>query len=818
MKLHRLEISGFRGIAAPIEFSPGGESVIFHGPNGSGKSSIIDAVDFLLTGKIRRLSGTGMQRVTLARHGRHVHTDQGGAYVEADVSLHGDEAPVTIRRTLGDPNTLGVEENARGGMTLVEDAARRGLHVLTRRDILAFIAIEPSGRLAQVERLLKLDGIGQTRRALVQADNQAKRLVDEARKGHADAMRAVAGQIGIGHYDQGLVLDQANTWRKVLGGDPMPKLSGQDLKKGLRHAPQEEQGRAVNPAAITRLRYALVSVVDAVAEEVEGPLESLRIALSDLRRSRVALRALEVDLLVEKGLDLLDGSGSCPLCDTEWDPIELKEHLENKHERAAEYARLRSDVESHARVLRDALNRALQSSRDLLAPLKGLVELPVDGLQEQHDAVQRLILRLQTPLELTYQDTLLQGNGTLTPVLDGLVREADACLEFVQRRYPAPGAVQDAWDELTKLQVGLDRAVQAHGKVERARQVSARTTAGLQAFQEARDAVLSRIYADVRRRFQDYYRDLHGPDEADFEATLTPREGALDLEVGFYDQGQHSPLAFHSEGHQDSMGICLFFALGEYLGTGALDVFLLDDVVMSVDSGHRRRLAELLQREFKGRQFIVTTHDGTWARQLRSAGVVRRRSALVELFNWDVRTGPSIAAGGDTFRMIEQRMKSNNVPAAAHLLRRESEAFFRGVAEALGAKVVYRSDNRWELQDFLSGVISAYTSQLKRAIKHARKYGASHGEVAALEERQAQFQQILARTQAEQWAVNENVHYNNWTEFSEGDFRRVVEAFADLHAVFSCPKCGSEIRLVETARASIVTCSCGAETMHLEPG
>jgi hypothetical protein len=42
------------------------------------------------------------------------------------------------------------------------------------------------------------------------------------------------------------------------------------------------------------------------------------------------------------------------------------------------------------------------------------------------------------------------------------------------------------------------------------------------------------------------------------------------------------------------------------------------------------------------------------------------------------------------------------------------------------------------------------------------------------QERDSVRSQIYERTLAEKWAVNASVHYNNWTNFSESDFRPVV--------------------------------------------
>jgi chromosome segregation ATPase len=49
---------------------------------------------------------------------------------------------------------------------------------------------------------------------------------------------------------------------------------------------------------------------------------------------------------------------------------------------------------------------------------------------------------------------------------------------------------------------------------------------------------------------------------------------------------------------------------------------LLDDVVMSVDSGHRYEFCKLLKTYFPDTQFIITTHDRLWAEQMKSAGLV----------------------------------------------------------------------------------------------------------------------------------------------------------------------------------------------------
>ena len=74
---------------------------------------------------------------------------------------------------------------------------------------------------------------------------------------------------------------------------------------------------------------------------------------------------------------------------------------------------------------------------------------------------------------------------------------------------------------------------------------------------------LASIYADVGERFAGLYRCLNAGDEDSFKANLSPSGQKLDLSVDFYGEGMFPPAAYHSEGHQDGMGVCLYLALME---------------------------------------------------------------------------------------------------------------------------------------------------------------------------------------------------------------------------------------------------------------
>jgi hypothetical protein len=167
---------------------------------------------------------------------------------------------------------------------------------------------------------------------------------------------------------------------------------------------------------------------------------------------------------------------------------------------------------------------------------------------------------------------------------------------------------------------------------------------------------LNTLYDAVQEDFSTFYRAINEDDESKFTAKLTPSEGKLDFDVNFYERGLFPPGAYHSEGHQDSMGVCLYLALMKRLFGDQFTIALLDDVVMSVDSGHRYQFCKLLKTHFSHTQFIITTHDRLWAEQLKSAGLVTAKTSLA-FHSWTIDTGPLVESNQEIWDEIAARSR-----------------------------------------------------------------------------------------------------------------------------------------------------------------
>ncbi|KKL03768.1 hypothetical protein LCGC14_2622820, partial [marine sediment metagenome] len=398
---------------------------------------------------------------------------------------------------------------------------------------------------------------------------------------------------------------------------------------------------------------------------------------------------------------------------------------------------------------------------------------------------------------------------------DNIAESLQNILSIIKKRVPKTSPEQYAWDNLTRLEEDLKIYENAQNKNLLAKINFEKADLLSNSFQQAKDNILINLYEEIRDRFVELYKILHGNDENNFSAKLEPEKAGLKMEVDFHGYGTHPPHALHSEGHQDSMGICLYLTLAEKVHGDLIDLVILDDVVMSIDAEHRRGICNILKECFPNKQFFITTHDKTWTNQLKFERVLDSKE-IIEFYNWNISTGPLyMDFEVDIWEPIEKDLEKNDVPSAASRLRRGLEQFFGSICNDLCIPVIYKLNGRYELGDFLIPAMNEYRSIIKKGKASARSWD-NEELLDSLENIDSTRGQIYGRTHAEQWTLNANVHYNNWANFSVNDLHPVVEAFQDLCLLFLCPSCGGMIYLAkQNLKPVIVRCNCGNVSWNL---
>jgi len=811
IKLETVHIEEVRGIRKlDIDFQKG--TFVISGPNGSGKSGVIDAIEFALTGQIGRLAGRGTKGLSVAEHGPHVDKIKfpDASYVELRVFLPDIGKSATITRKVSSPKKFKIvpaDEDIKLALAEITDHPEI---TLSRREILRFILVEPTKRSEEIQTILKLDEIGETRSALNAAQNKLQIARSNASAQVQSSRSTLQLHIQIVALNAADLLEVINARRKILGLAEIADLTPDTkLDAGLLAA---ENATEFNKKSALRDLTALSDAAEAFPDLAKKQADAILTDLEKLESDPALLSALQQRSFIEKGLELVDGA-VCPLCDTPWeDEQHLRDHLKAKLTKSEEARKIQQSLLNNGAAISHEIIRVT----GLLGPVQKLASALGDA------AFAALLVSWKTSLEtlktkLAIIDGLTSLKGRLTsswletPAV--FPKSLKALTEYIQAK-PDQTATLDAQTFLATAQLRLGDYRDATRKSNAAEiaWTCAKTT--YDTYCTVLEHELNALYEAVEQDFSRFYRAINEDDESKFTAKLTPSEGKLDFDVNFYERGLFPPGAYHSEGHQDSMGICLYLALMKHLFGNRFTLALLDDEVMSVDSGHRYQFCKLLRTHFPHTQFIITTHDRLWAEQLRSAGLVTSKTSLA-FHSWTIDTGPLVESNKEIWDEIASALEKGKVEAAAPALRHHLEYVSRLLADQVGASVQFRGDGNFELGDLLPAVLARTKELYGKAAAAAQSWGMDKERQVATAAKES-LSAAAAASNVEQWAVNKAVHYNEWANFGRKDFAPVVAAFRALLGCFRCQTCESWIYVTPRVIPESLRCGCNAINFNLK--
>jgi len=814
IRVDSITIKEFRGIRdLSLDFN--GKNFAVCGPNGTGKSGVVDALEFALTGNVSRLSGEGRGEISLKQHGPHVDSrdDPDKARVVVKVTIPKLKKTVTIERSLKIPATSKVTPSDSAILEVLRQVEDHPEFVLSRRELIRYVLATPGKRDEEVQALLHLDQVGQVRSGLQKIANSCEKQLPSLKIAAIQAQENLLRAIGISELSKEKVLVAVNSQRMILGLPVFADLSeSTSFKDGMATPERATPQRIPKTQALADIRAAREALVEisnvSTIKLVKDVLTDLNVLASD----PVVSASIQRESFYTTGMGLIDGS-TCPFCDTSWNPEELKRNVQAKINHLNEISRKRTAIETKIAPLTVTLQK-LQTTINTLVGYAATATPPVafsagrDYVNESTIAIKKL----NAFLPITETISVLTN---LPSIPEGVLNAIDE-LQKVVDALPEPTKHDSAREWLTVAQERLEVWRGGMRKHKTATEQAQMARKIYDIYTNTSDTVLGGIYAAVQEDFATLYSFINRDDEDRFKAKLVPSMGKLGFDVNFYNRGFFPPGAYHSEGHQDGMGLCLYLALMRYLQGEWFTFAVLDDVLMSVDTGHRREVCTLLKKEFPNTQFIMTTHDPIWLQHMRTEGLTGSRS-FVHFKNWTVDHGPTRWDDRDVWTEIDDHLKENDVRAAAGLLRHYLEFISAELCHRLRAQVEFRGDARYQLGELFPPAISQMRKLFSRAKEAANSWNQKEV-IQQLTAREKKFAILAEASKAEQWQVNTAIHYNSWDNLSKEDFNPVVEAFRELLSEFACsePECREYLRVLPDREIpESIRCGCGKININL---
>ena len=807
-KMHFEEFLGIRDLSINSNF----QSIAIVGPNGSGKSGVIEGLVFGLIGRIKRFEGAGSKKLSMDKYGPNIikkNTPQ-DSFVKLTVKLTNINKSVEITRSVSSPENPTVIPN---NPQIQEELLKLSQHseiALSRKNMLQFILIEPSKRAQQVQALLDLGNFETVRKNMNSVKNSLLKDSKGAKSNFETRLDELLRHYDIEKFDNSVILKIINEKCKTLGLSEIFEISENSIQSLVLEEGQHSS--EFNKVSAIRDLESAIEYEKSLPNLCIDQKNKLLHVISELESEPTLLQLYTNHNWYAKGIDFVVDM-HCPLCDTKFESQDiLIEHLRMKLKKSQKAEKLYEIASSNANILITEMEK-LSKFLNLIAQISKFAndkEL-VTIIEKWTGDLIEFKTQLANFGEIVSLKERLQDNWLKVPVkfirlLENLKNKIHAI--------PDQSKKVDAVSFLIKAKLRFEMYFESKKNSELATRVSQRANDLYKIFCEVVDGKLNALYETVNDDFCKFYRFVNEGDEDNFNAKFIPDAGSLELEVDFYDKGLYPPGAYHSEGHQDMMGLCLYLALVKQVHSGNPSLICLDDVLMSIDADHRRKVSKMLKKFFGYTQFVITTHDRVWEIEMQKENLVEGKNTF-KFFGWTVDKGALTSISGDIWKQIEDKLEKNDIEPAAQMLRRYLEGLFLNIVEDLRAPIVYRSNGLYAFGELLDSAHPRLNEYYKKALKSANSWG-NISDVKNIEARVENLKKNVQNCKSEQWIINKAVHFNDWANFSKSQLQEVVTAFKELIECFKCPTCDNWLHLSpNSGNPESLRCNCNKVNLNL---
>ena len=775
MKIQKIKVSAFRGIPNDFERELNCKSMVIEGDNGTGKSGLIDAVDFLFTGKIKRLSGEGTRNIPQENYGHHIDKNKEDATVEAKIQFEGKD--LVIKRKLSQQTKLIKLEGEQSVFDNLKVFLEAGQFSLSRRELLKFIICTDQDRSRAIQELLDISEIEKIRMSIDHSYESQKKANDKLKNQIENENSDLKKDLELDSSDTNVIRNKINEYREELKTE---KITIWDQNTDILKDIQFEKISSNLSLTKTKFNRSIEFLKQENKSLIEEKNKIFEI-ISKIIQIESFEKLTKTNDLVDLGMKLLTDN-NCPLCDTEWKEKDLMGYLQSKLKQAKEAILLKRDFETISEKIISFLKTYISSFQNILVEVKKSSKESVTLEKKLETSIKFIENHINLYKNIFKPKELLSTIKKEVNIID-LPNWNSLNIEihkFLQE-LPEESKEQNIYNALTSVKTRKEN-VQRYEKERQLNENKFNLIKNIKDhFEKRKDSFFKNLYKEIENDFINYYRFLN-EDEVNFSAELKDKKGSTDLKVDFYGRGTHPPNALHSEGHQDSMGICLFLALMKKIKANDFSIALLDDVMMSVDIGHRRKLAQLLKDQFSETQFLITTHDSIWAKELKNLDIVSKDNML-KFLNWSPAGGPSYRLS-DPWTQCENYIKQGEIEFAGKVLRETLEEEFQGFCENLKGMVPFKNDANWGLGDLMNGALQSFNKYIKKA-KNIAESNNNEIDLKKIEEIENTFKTAQTEAEIDQWIINPMNHYNEKAKFSKEEGKNIIQKMKKFCEAFS---------------------------------
>lgn len=780
-KIKNILIESFRGITR-TSLALDGLNQVFRGDNGTGKSSIVDAIEFFFTGGLKSLQDT--QGLSLRRHAPHVSS----APEDIKIAITFNPGNISLERTLiQEPKC---PPQLRGYF----ETASKGTCILRRTQILEFITSKPADRFRAVSSIIGIEKLDDYELKLKHVSDSLASARDMLISKASVSRNAITTALNINEVSDDTILKAINQKLKELS------LSNLESLDSIIEYSQSLIRRAKTSPEISRIQYfqTVKSASNVFTEEnKEELLSQIRIVNNAIEKlvSEDQRKATVLADFLEKSVKILEiwDDSICPLCEQSIDDGVLLKNVEKRLKTvrllSKEFSELKSACDAALSILNPLLytlsrfSDKLAESEYFASNKKGIDSIvkALDDLKIRLGTVQDIkgLISIEA-LSVTFKQTKYECSAV-----------SKLCDDIISKEKPTKREEQilEALNLLQTIKGATQELNKYIPEIANASKCATVASTLYNKFVSTKNSIIRSVFNVIQNDIEKYYQMLHSTDRHKNIKIVLLRRASIELKIDSFGQPEEDPRAYSSEGHLDSLGLCIFLAFVRKFNQDC-SLIVLDDVVTTVDANHRKMICELLNNEFGDKQLLITTHEYLWFRQIKEYNIAHRvdsNYSYHDIRSWDLLNGPTIYPFKTYWEEIENKLKESDKTAGRDA-RIHLEWVCKQICLLTEAPLVYRDSDNYMIGELVPAVEARINKLLKEC------------------DFKSGLLMLITNLKATTAYGNILSHDNQLSdELTFAEVKPFCECVRNVYVKFTCPECGNMLKYYR--ELAILRCS-----------
>lgn len=771
-----IDIKNLRGISLGTKIVLDDRSLVIFGENGKGKTSIIDGIEYAMTGDIKHIS-SGCKEVTLAKHAANITSSFKD--IEASI-IFNDSSKLTNFNEVDEGSLAFKMRNSRAGQ----------VNILRRSQLLSAIYVAPKDRYDILRPFLPLNEVTMCENSLKEAVDkfdteikEKKSKIEEIDKNIKDILK-IEGKEKI---DNACIVRHLSERTKELG---ITILKGIDeISKTIKDV--DNAITKIGDSKYDTEYRKIIEITDEI-KKMQVPTIILNNIFNDINSK------LELDLkgkivfyeeFLKTGVKWIEEerSSKCPFCENE---IVVKDVINRINERLC--------TNSDYVIIKNKFNTDYKYFESIISSWLNIIDkLRTVNIKVNDNKINDLCKTLTDNINIMRTGAPKSiGDNIIEKKLPEWSSDITLNANEINKKYNAKVLNRETVEKITKLLKFKENLNSIVDYVEKkdsqlvdyklSEKKYSITNDFYNEFVNQRKKSVQDIYNEIKKDINKFYDAMH-PHESIGELNLKIKEtkssGSAIIESKFFEKDKEDPRAYYSEGHLDTLGLAIFLALykRECSSNKDLKFLVLDDILTSVDANHRTNIINLIFKEFKEHQLIITTHERTLYNEIielenKNGGTQNFKN--IEICDWTKEQGPILSDTKSEFEKLKglyDDLHTDKNTLAADT-GRFLELILQNMRYSLELSVPAKYKDKYTIGDIWSNLYC----KLNKNNEFKELYGS-----------------VLENINNFTFLRNvDGCHYNEWADdISKDEVRLFTNNVIDLYNVVFCSKCSSFISL-----------------------